>query len=116
MFCHRNLKSDEEYYFINRGKIHVKGLGLRTTYFVERCDSTHTEVKTLGQRTSVSHGSLFPASSMTPEQIYNHSKSTSAVTEITPTGSTSIATNLWTAPTFSTQISQAMHDDLPIAS
>lgn len=115
MFYHRNLKRDEEYYFINRGKIHVKGLGLRTTYFVERYDSTQTEVKILGQPTSVSHGSLFPASSMTPEQIYNCSKSTSTVTEITPTGSTSIATSLWTAPTFSTHIGQAVHDDLPIA-
>jgi hypothetical protein len=114
--CYRNLKRDVEYYFINRGKIQVKGLGLRTTYFVERCDSTQTEVKTLGQRTSVSHRSLFPPSTRTSEQIYHCRKSTSSVTAITQTGSTSMGTNLWTAPTFSTHIAPSMHDNLPIAS
>ena len=35
MFFLRLIKDDNSYHFINRGKIYVKGLGLRITYFVE---------------------------------------------------------------------------------
>ena len=111
--CYRNLKKNRKYCFVNRGNIYVKGLGLRTTYFVERYDH---EVKTLGQHTSVSQGSVLPANTRsTSEQAHNH-KSTCAITRNTQTGSTSIATSLWSAPNFSTHLGPAICDNLPIAS
>ena len=95
----------------------MKGLGLRTTYFVEKYDPTHTEVKTLGQQMSLSEGSLSPANKRrTLEQDHNHSRSTCTVTKHTPTGSTSITASLWSAPNFSTHVGTAMCDNMPIAS
>ena len=95
----------------------MKGLGLRTTYFVERYDSTHSEVKTLGQHTSVSQGNLLPTNTRTTsEHTHNHNKSTCAMIKNTQTGSTSIATSLWSAPNFSTHLGPAICDNLPIAS
>ena len=97
----------------------MKGLGLRTTYFVERydLDPTQTEVKTLGQHTSVSQGSLLPANTRrTSKQTCNHSNSICTMTTNIQTGSTSIATSSWSAPTFSAHIGTAVCDNLPIAS
>ena len=94
----------------------MKGLGLRTTYFVERYDPTQTEVKTTGQCVSESHGRHLPADTKTSEQICNLSKSICTVTSTIQTGSKSIATSLWSAPTFTSHIGPAVCDNLPMAS
>ena len=90
----------------------MKGLGLRTTYFVEMYDPTETEVKTLGQQTPVPQAVFHTATAKTSEQPCTCSKSTRTVTSNIQTGTRS----LWSAPTYSTHIGPAMCDNLPIAS
>ena len=89
---HLNTTNDSSYHFENRGKIYVKGLGLRTTYFVEPND---TITKTLIQ--------VHPL----PEsvQVSSSPESVQDTTSIKPTKTS------WTAPL---SLSHRMHSDSPI--
>ena len=85
----------------------MKGLGLRTTYFVEKCEA---EAKILMKRIiSVSEGNLLEG---TKREILEQARSLSTST---CTVAKDARTILWNAPKFSTHLSPAMCDNLPIA-
>ena len=83
------------YHFVNRGRIFVKGLGLRTTYFVETKEATPVQVKTSGQEADVKMSPVI-------NKRHKHSRA-------------DVFTSSWTAPSFTSQIAPTMCDRLPFA-
>lgn len=104
----RNLKGVQKYHFVSRGRIFVKGLGLRATYFVETHEATPSQ-----QPISESYVERnLPAVEV--EQKHHRSGNYSATGD-QQSKSTNVVANSWTVSGFTSHISPSVCDRMPIA-
>lgn len=104
IFYCRCLKEDRSYHFINRGKVFVKGLGLRTTFFVEANQNSpndHVNKQQIQSNADLGSPVDVPA---------HHVQARSCA----PSGKHHSVS--WTAPSFSSHIGSLVCDQMPIAS
>ena len=104
----RNLKGDQKYHFVSRGRIFVKGLGLRATYFVETHEATPSQ-----QLMSESYVEKnLPA--VEGNSLYHRNDSYS-ITGDQQSKSTNVVANSWTVSSFSSHVSPSVCDRMSIA-